>query len=199
MRPRRSRGPNPRPACHAEGRGFESHHPLPESPARKRVPSPAQPTLPTLVARSRVWVRRESSVGEAGATQPVTPSRPALRRSEPRPRAATSVLAVSSATQRDHAQTQELPRGLDVAHAAQAPGSATPPEGRGLQARFRPRLRPQRHATRSAPALSNVRVGTRHGPSGRTRRVLCLWRRANLRSFSSFPYSTASGRNAPLS
>ena len=27
--------PNPRPACHAEGRGFESHHPLSGKP-RKR-------------------------------------------------------------------------------------------------------------------------------------------------------------------
>ena len=30
-------GPNPRPACHAEGRGFESHHPLLlDSPAKRQ-------------------------------------------------------------------------------------------------------------------------------------------------------------------
>jgi hypothetical protein len=28
VRARRASEPNPRPACHAEGRGFESHHPL---------------------------------------------------------------------------------------------------------------------------------------------------------------------------
>ena len=36
----------PRPACHAEGRGFESHHPLREEPAANRaVLSPGEPQL----------------------------------------------------------------------------------------------------------------------------------------------------------
>ena len=37
LRPQGSDGLNPRPVCHAEGRGFESHHPLFETPCRRRV------------------------------------------------------------------------------------------------------------------------------------------------------------------